>query len=485
MRFQLRSLLPFLCLLVSFQITGGQQPSTVNLRPGSVASQPGVPQVRVTVDRQRVRLGTEVTFSLTPASAARDYIVTLYFGDLDKRGNRQSEVMRAPQTTHLYQEVGTYTYAVDVKHRQAPPCDPRVTLSATPNSVPESQPVSFSAQLSERCPNIQYRFFFGDGSSTSWQSSLQTQHSYPRAGRYLAYVDVNDGNRRVGGSPRRPVDVTARGNDPLTVSLSARPLPARARQPVSFTAIPSAQRAGARYRFQFGDGTQSSWQTDPQTQHAYRRAGNYRAYVQVSQNNLNPIATSPLLTVTSIPDSNIDPTQRPTPTPTSRTTPTPQVNPSPTPPSGSSSPNASPTPPDGSSSPGGSPSPPNGSTSPGGSPGSGTNSTTVGSSSNGSEAGGNPLLSPSGKRWWYLLIALLILLAIYQATGYLFVAQPTFTPFPDAGVAAVAAEKGAAPFGFELLLDPSVSDGDYSMSTDAPRLITNDPPAEERQVIEI
>ena len=479
MRFQPRSLLPLLCLVVCSQATGGQQPaSTVNLRPRAMASQPGAPQVRVTVDRRRVRLGTQVTFNLAPASIVNDrrYLVTLYFGD------GQTRVMRQPQATYTYPAVGTYTYAVDVKvDVKRSLCNPRVTLSATPNSVSEAQPVTFSAQLSEHCPNIQYRFFFGDGSSSSWQSSSQAQHDYPRAGRYLAYVDINDGNGRVGGSLRRRVDVTRR-DDPLTVSLSARPLTARSGKPVTFIATPSEPRAGARYRFNFGDGSRSSWQADPRTSHTYRRDGSYRAYVQISQNNLSAIATSPQLTVLSTPDSVVGPIQRPTPSPTPRTSASPGVDP--TPPNGSSSPGGSPASSNGSSSPGGSPASPNGSSSPTGSPSDGTSSTTSGPTSTGSD----PVdLSRDSlrKRWWYFLIAALILLAIYQLSGYLFAAQPTFAPFPDAGVAAVAHEKGAVPLGFELLLDPNVSAGDYSVSTDAPRLVTNNPPAEERQVIEI
>jgi hypothetical protein len=464
---RLRFLLPILCLVVCSQTSGGQQPSTVTLRPGTAASQPGVPTVRVTVDRPRVPLGTRSTFSLAPASIVNDrrYIVTLYFGD----GQRQ--VMSQPQVTHTYLTVGTYTYAVDVRQRQAPPCNPRVTLNATPNAVAEAQPVSFSAQLSEPCPNTQYRFFYGDGSSSNWQSSPQAQHNYPRAGRYLAYVDINDGTRRVGGSTRTRVDVTRRA-DPLTLSLSAQPLMARSGRPVTFTATPSEQRPGTRYQFNFGDGNRSRWQSDPQASHTYRRDGRYRAYAQISQNNLNPIATSPLLTIVSAPDSSVGPIQQPTPTPAPRTSPSPGVNPSP-------SPDGSPTPPNGSASPGGSPAPRNGSSSPGGLNSGGTNNGPSDSDPL------NLLRESSRRRWWYLLIAALLLLAIYQASGYLFAAQPTFTPFPDPGVAAVGQEKGAAPFGLELLLEPNVSTGDYSVVTDAPRLVTNGPPAEERQVIEI
>jgi hypothetical protein len=91
----------------------------------------------------------------------------------------------------------------------------------------------------------------------------------------------------------------------------------------------------------------------------------------------------------------------------------------------------------------------------------------------------------SSDKWWYLLIAAVVLFLLYQASGFLLAAQPTFAPFADHGVAAVAHEKGALPIDFELVLDSNVSGGDYSVTTDQARLITNSPDLEDRQIIEI
>src|SRR5687767_7129410 len=225
MRRQARILLPLLCLVLLCEAVGSQQqPRTVNLRPSSVASPPGTPQFRVRADKQRVPKGTKVTFTLSPASVLTEYAVTLYFGD------RQREVMTGPQATHVYEAVGNYTYSVDVKPRQR--CQPRVTLSASASSVPEGEAVTFAAQLSGDCPNIQYRFVFGDGSSSNWQRSAGARHSYAPAGKYLAYVDIRDDNSRIGGSPRKRIEVTRRGPvvDPrnnVSVSLTAEPVAAR------------------------------------------------------------------------------------------------------------------------------------------------------------------------------------------------------------------------------------------------------------------
>jgi hypothetical protein len=91
----------------------------------------------------------------------------------------------------------------------------------------------------------------------------------------------------------------------------------------------------------------------------------------------------------------------------------------------------------------------------------------------------------SGNKWWYLLITAVVLFLIYQASAILFATQPTFAPFADQGVAAVAHKKGAVPIDFELVLDSNVSGGDYSVTTEQARLITNSPEPEDRQIIEI
>jgi len=470
MRRQTRFLLLLLCLVVLCEAVGSQQPPpTVNLRPGARASTPGVPQVRVRADQSRVPLGTKVTFTLSPASVINDYVVTLYFGD------RERLLMNGPQATHVYERVGTYTYSIDLKPRHQ--CDARVTLSSSASSIPEAEPVKFSAQLTGNCPNIQYRFVFGDGSSGKWQSSAEAQHSYASAGKYLAYVDISEANSRIGGSLRKRIEVTRSSTDvtgrrDVSVSLKAQPLSARLGKPVTFTAKASPAQADARYQFNFGDGNRTSWQTDPQAEHTYKTRGLYRPYVQVSQfvNNQSVSATSApaVLTVRRGPDTT-DPDPTASPTPTSVPSPSPTAVTSPTA-------SDSPTPSSGN----GSPSP--------GSSSSGSNGTTVTGSATPSPSASNSqsISNTDGNRTWlYLLIAAVILFLIYQASGFLFATQPAFAPFADQGVAAVAHEKGALPINFELVLDPNVSGGDYSVTTDQPRLVTNAPEPEDRQIIEI
>src|ERR1043165_5607845 len=137
MRYHARFLVvALIALCVQMPATGQQQTPTVNLRPRATVADPNIPSVRVTVDQQRVPLGTQVNFSLSPPSVAGDrrYVVTLYFGD------GQQQVMRQAATTHLYQAVGNYTYSIAVKRAATDP--PSVNLSATPLPARPAQAIT-------------------------------------------------------------------------------------------------------------------------------------------------------------------------------------------------------------------------------------------------------------------------------------------------------------------------------------------------------
>jgi hypothetical protein len=449
--------------------TRGQKSAVVNLRPRVVTSDPRVPAVQVTVDQHRVPLGTPVTFTLTPAAVVSNplYIVTLNFGDGQRRVVHQSQI------PHEYKATGTYAYSVLVtfKGRSDPSNPPRVSLVATPVSVEEGKEVRFAAQLSRSDPALQYRFVFGDGASTDWQNSSQTQHRYRSAGTYRAYVDIGSNNKQIGGSTRKPIEVKKAQTKSLSVSLSANPSRPRSKEPVVFIAEPSSADDTNRYRFTFGDASPSTiWQASPRVSYAYARTGSYRPYVEVVQwNNGRNLTATSIPTFIAVRGISI-----PTPTPT--------PGPSPAPTNGDS-PTASPTSstvgtpsPDGTGSPGVTTSP-TGGESPGG------NGTSTAGTSSKDPPGSGPPWPPKG--WWYLIIAALLLYLIYRATGYLFAAQPTFTTFSDPGISNLENATGGAPIDFQLVLNPNVSAVQSYVDTAAPSLIANTNRLGDREIVEI
>jgi hypothetical protein len=467
-------------------VATAQQQSTLNLKQGINGSEPGAPVVNVTVDRRRVPLGTMVTFTLTPAHVVRNsrYSVTLKFGD----GKQQS--VRATEISHLYRAVGTYVYSVQVKSIRQPP---QVGLSTGRVPVGPGQPVNFSAQLSWSYPNIQYRFSFGDGIASPWQDDPKATHAYQSEGRYSAYVDIRDAAQSLGGSTRKEIEVTGTAK-PFRVEMSANPVTAKARRPVTFVARAFPAGGNTKYRFEFGDSRFSAWQTNALVTHIYSSSGNYRARVEASRSDrarsLSASSGPTLIAVQGrpTPDPSPGPTPRPRSQPTPTTSPSPVGSPSPT---NSGSPSSSPS---SSSSPFGSTSPsPDGSTSP--SPtataqnGGGISSSSPGvNSSPGSGVllNGEPESLGFSKNWWkYLLIAALILFLIYQLSGLLFVARPVFTSFADQGVSTVANSERGLPIDFQLLLNRNVSTGSYEVETSEPRFVKNSDRLEERQILEI
>ena len=436
-----------------------QSPRIVNVRPRVQAAQPGVPTVKATVDRKRVPLGDEVTFTLTPASVVLNprYIVTIYFGDGTSQRVRQTEVV------YLYRAAGTYTYSILVESAGPPAQDiPRVTLSAYPTPVATESPVTFTAQLSNSYPNIKYRFVFGDKNQTQWQDAPQTTHAYKAAGGYQAFVDIGaiggGGVKPLGGSVRQPIEVTSPSLRPLAVTLSATPRSVEVKQPTTFVARVDSSDPNIRYRFDFGDGSGSTgWQVSPQTTHIYYVRGIYpaRVDVQVINSRAGPQTTS----------SN--------PLPIEVKLPAPQ-----TPPSGPkvSPPIASPTP---------TPAPPASGTP------STTPSTTPGTTT--STGGGgtslSPTPSPSGTQtptppangrglldnWWkYLLPLALILLVGYQGWKYFFAPRPTLVPNVDPGESHLGSEGGPLAINFQMELNPNVTDGEVTVNTDGGSLIKSE-----------
>ena len=78
-----------------------------------------------------------------------------------------------------------------------------------------------------------------------------------------------------------------------------------------------------------------------------------------------------------------------------------------------------------------------------------------------------------------------LLFLLFKATAYLFAAKPIFVAFSDPGIPGITNEKGLLPIDFQLVLNPNVSAGDYSVTSEAPHLIKNLDRLQNRQVLEI
>lgn len=463
-----------LALLLCVFATAAQSGS-VSLHPG-VSSSANAPTVKVTVDQQRVPVGTQVTFTLSPASVVSDplYTVTLFFGD------GQEQLMKKAQTVHVYSAVGNYTYSILVKRSDGTNQPPARVMLTARSPIEEGEAVDFSASVSPPRVNLQYRFMFGDGESSGWQAAAQSNHVYRARGVYLARVEVGTSGRALAVSALRQVKVTPPPS--VSVSLVVTPPQPPAGETVTLRARVSPANPNTQYRFVFGDGQQSFWQVEPLSQHVYKTAGRYPASVEVTQSDSNRKLSgrsTPTLIAVQKPVG-------PTPTPSAR--PTPQTNPSPgATPTSQTSPtptsNASPSPTDSPTS--------NGSPSPGpagaGSPSITGVASPVQSAATLTATDSPPPNGPLAPKnlWKYLLIAAILLFLIYKASGLLFAAQPTFAAVSDPGASDLSDRKAGLPVDFQLVLNPNVSTGEYKIQSQGGSLVQNADRLSGREILEL
>ena len=505
-----------------------QQPGTVTVRHRVTATQPGGPEVKVTVDRNSVPAGSEVIFALAPARIVSDsrYRVTLFFGD----GRRQ--VVRQAKISHVYSQSGTYTYSVLVEpEKQSAPTPtptpvppvPNVTLSASPTSVEVNRAVNFSAQLSRRHQGLKYRFVFGDGSDTGWQDNAEATHSYRAANTFKAYVDIgvfsNGSVKQAGGSiresikvtePPRPLNASVKPTSDtttnevrepagkFTVDLNVIPATLPLGVPVLLQAVPSAASAKTAYRFNFGDGSApTSWSSDPLQTHIYSAAGNYSAFVEMAISGREPKASGkkrvrvipigPISNTNGNRNANTGNNANSNSTPRSNTnggansirnaTVTGSTNSN-----GNSNANSQVNANTDSAANVNSNINANANSSSSGSRNANRNANSTGATNTNARAlnasaspaaSQNPQPAATGEStgWWkYLIIAAIILFAAYQAYSYFFAPRPTFVPHVDPGDSEVGAGKPLS-IDLQVDVDPNIRDGKLTVDTQGKSLI--------------
>ncbi|MDQ5845877.1 MAG: PKD domain-containing protein, partial [Acidobacteriota bacterium] len=181
-----------------------------------------------------VEAGKSVTLNARVSSNDPNVRYRFVFGDGSRAGNWQN----SSQTTHKYSASGSYPAAVDVglatggsirpigsARRSVEVSSPprvAVTLNASPTSIQTGDSVTFTAKADSGNNKLRYRFFYGDGSSSSgWQSNAQTVHSYSEAGSYPAYVEV------AGTRNGRQLSVVRSGTSEISVTspLAVTPSP--------------------------------------------------------------------------------------------------------------------------------------------------------------------------------------------------------------------------------------------------------------------
>jgi PKD repeat protein len=171
----------------------------------------------------------------------------------------------------------------------------------------EDEPVELSASAADTpsdAPSLSYAWDFGDGTVAM---TANATHAWKQAGNYTARVTVRDDEGAASNASQAVSVVNLAPAASAGADLSAD-MDSEVRFDGAGNDTPS-DRAGLRYRWDFGDGRSTDWSAEPQAFHAYTAPGRFtaalivqdadgatgRATVNVTVRNLPPScnATAP------------------------------------------------------------------------------------------------------------------------------------------------------------------------------------------------
>jgi hypothetical protein len=131
----------------------------------------------------------------------------------------------------------------------------------------------------------EYYFDFGDGDNSGWITEDSVNHTYGQVGQYTTSLIVKDDDGEICESPAEViVTISAR---PIA-SLSAAPTLIYKGEGVTFDASLSSDEDGTvdEYHFEYGNGENSGWVTDPIISYNYSVAGLFMASLIVRDNDM-------------------------------------------------------------------------------------------------------------------------------------------------------------------------------------------------------
>jgi hypothetical protein len=185
-------------------------------------------------DRNAVRMGEQIAFTLAPMNPAMNssYTFTFNFGDgTQERGNAQ--------VVHVYEKTGSYMVSVSARASPAleiVPPKPSVrntvtiqvdkwSINVSPKTADIGKPVILEIKPGSLDPAIRYRFIFGDDSPpTDWGATPKAAHKYDTARSYSV-------GAQIGRWDGRTVKGVTRLQSRLTITQPPFPPPTTTRQP--------------------------------------------------------------------------------------------------------------------------------------------------------------------------------------------------------------------------------------------------------------
>lgn len=131
---------------------------------------------------------------------------------------------------------------------------------------------------------VEYYFDFGDEQNTGWIEETTVTHSYPNLGEYNVTLKVKDNDGNISKTKKLKIVVV---NAPPISVLEANTTKIFKNQKIEFDASKSSDIDGEvkEYYFDFNDGNNSGWITNPIVEHEYTNKGDYYPTLKVKDND--------------------------------------------------------------------------------------------------------------------------------------------------------------------------------------------------------
>ena len=170
-----------------------------------------------------------------------------------------------------------------------------VSISPTPENITIGDTITFNISHY----HIKHYFDFGDGANSGWISNSTVNHIYTNSGQFIVKVKV-----MIDGNESEWVDNVTITVRPLA-SLSASSTVVKIGNGVTFDASNSEGNVTG-YFFDFGDGTNSGWRTEPVVAHVFLTSGTYNVSLKVRDNDIESNNTASVI-ITVTPDQSSEP----------------------------------------------------------------------------------------------------------------------------------------------------------------------------------
>jgi PKD repeat protein len=223
----------------------------------------------------------EVSFSGTAVGGNGEPQFQWVFGDGSDPVNEQN-------TTHTYQNPGTYNALLRVTDEDGDTATSEVSIEVIPNTVPTVEitatptqgiaplNVNFTSTVSDGSGQYEYAWDFGDGNSSDQRNP---SHRYESGGTFTATLVVTDMSSGLDSDPQT-VDIEVASNDAPVASASASPDTAIAPATISFSGSAAGGNQPLSYEWNFGDGSSPVSMQNPS--HEYTSPGTYNATLTVT-----------------------------------------------------------------------------------------------------------------------------------------------------------------------------------------------------------